>query len=232
MTSHWKWKEGWCAVVLALAVAACLPVQAVGRLHVELRQARPADRSLAGSDGTMEVVLTNTGDQVIEVLQDDIPYQNKRGRLTGSAFEIIDPEGREADYSGIFVDYVNGVLRTLPLAPGRKEVRRVNIVRNYKVSAGQRYTVSLHPVRYLDRPRSAFSGASNRDLMALMKSVETNRIHVWIDPSLDIQSIRVQGRYAPPAISHYFFSRAKPCCPDAVDAASHAAESRSHTFAG
>jgi hypothetical protein len=68
--------------------------------------------------------------------------------------------------------------------------------------------------------------------MALMKSVETNRIHVWIDPSLDIQSIRVQGRYAPPAISHYFFSRAKPCCPDAVDAASHAAESRSHTFAG
>lgn len=196
MTSHRKWKGIWRAVALALAMGACLPVQAVGRLDIELRQAKPADQSLAGSDGTIEVVLTNTGDQIIEVLEDDIPYQNKRGRLIGSAFEIIDPEGREADYNGILVDYVNGVFRTLRLAPGRKEVRRVNIVQNYKISAGGRYIVLLKSVRYLDRPRSAFAETSVSGLMRLMKSTETSPLHVLIDPSLDVQSIQGRGKYS------------------------------------
>lgn len=234
-----KWKEAWCSVGLLLAIAACLPAHAVGRLNIDLRQVEPAGRGLMASDGTIDVVLTNTGDQTIEVLKDDIPYQNKRGRLTGSAFKVSDTKNGKADYDGIFADYISDVIRTLRLAPGQKEIRRINIVQNYKVSAGQRYTVSLKPVRYLDRPRSSFTQTSVSGLMRLMKSVETTPIQVLIDPSLDVQSIQARGKFSstvnPPTMCDgnkpALFETARSLAAQmAYEAAYHVATSYGYTF--
>jgi len=194
MQGNGKWN--WCIVAFALAMAACPPVQAAGRLNIELRQVKPVDRNLIGSDGIIDVVLTNTGDQIIEVLSDDIPRQNKRGMLTGSAFEVLGPDGKKAKYNGILMDYMENVLRTLRLAPGQDEVRRVNIVQNYKVSAGERYVVLLKSIRYLDRPRSAFAETSVSGLVQLMKSTETGPLHMLIDPSLDVERIQARGKYS------------------------------------
>ncbi len=158
--------------------------QAIGKLSVELRTAnQDSQEKLGVNSGVVEVELKNTGDQAIEVDLDRIPVTMKNGKLVSGVFTVVGPDGQEAQYVGMFVEYGDeNDLRTEVIPPGKTVVKQANILRSYRLTPGQMYTVSMrNPVRYLDRPRALTPSASSSDLRSLLKTEEVAPIQITVD---------------------------------------------------
>jgi hypothetical protein len=165
---------------------------AAGRLTAELRPTSAKSSDAAGlGNGQISLVLKNDGDQVIEVLKDDIPMTNSRGQLIAGNIIVTGTDGEEVGYTGIIADYDERLLRTTRLPPNKSVVTSISIVKNYRVAAGESYTVALsRPIRYVDRPREQFADTSNASLLGLMKEAKVDSLRITIDPRIDLSALR------------------------------------------
>lgn len=193
-------KRLWILSLLLIGLAAVQSsAQAVGRLSVELRPAsKEVQKKFGVSAGIVEVVLKNTGDEAVEVDKDSIPPpMTETGRLTLGFFEVVGADGKQAPYTSLIAESADNGLQTEVIAPNKSLVRQVNILKNYKLVAGQQYTISLlAPVRYLDRPRGLLHKASSDDLRSLLKSEEASSTQIKVDSKEDINAAQAYSRAA------------------------------------
>ncbi len=169
----------WAALLIATALLCSSPVIAAGRLHVQLRQ--PAQSAqLPEQAMRLQVIAQNDGDQAVELLDQSFPRLNRQGLMMNNVLSLRDASGSEAPYYGIYVNLENAPKDDyVIIAPGQRLVITVDLQRNYRLTPGQTYTVSLRsPVLHLNRPRSAFADASRDSLRAAWQQATANTVHI------------------------------------------------------
>ncbi|SON98156.1 conserved hypothetical protein [Xanthomonas citri pv. fuscans] len=85
-----------------------------------------------------------------------------------NVLSVRDANGNGAPYCGIYVNLERAPKDNyVTVIPAQRLVITVDLQRNYRLRAGQRYSVSLRsPALYLNRPKSAFIDASQDALRA------------------------------------------------------------------
>ncbi len=166
------------------------PAHALGNLSVEMRQAKSA--VLAADpfrSGELEVVLRNTGDTAIEVMQEDLPYTAQKTGATGPKFDVTS-NGEAAQFTGPFIDYFDKDVTTDVIAPGGSKVMRFNIYRGYAMKPGRNYEIAFRsPIRYLDRPSKMFRITRRLDLLPVMKSIRVAPLKMLTPANLDMRRL-------------------------------------------
>lgn len=188
----------WCqllGVVLAVVMAAP-PALAAGRLEVELRYpVQENGRRADAGDGRIEVVLTNTGNEAVEVLSSSVPTPFIRGKIASDLFVLEDEAGERPTYRGIWGHSdLSQAAHYTTIPPGKRHVELVNLAVNYEVAGGQSYAVTLRPVLFLPRPRSAYRASTNADLFAALMETSPATIHVVIDAAEARKARQVASR--------------------------------------
>lgn len=181
-----------------ILTAFALPAHALGHLSAQMRLTHEAPHTQPPfKSGEIELTLRNTGDMLIEVVMDDLPYTNSRTGTTRPMF-VVSSDGTEAGFTGRIVDYIDKDVSTTAIAPGREVKIRFNIYRSYRLEAEKTYTVEFRsPIRYLNRPSGDFTIASRLDLLPIMEKAHVNPLVIRPPRSLDEQQYS-QARRTPP----------------------------------
>ncbi|MDG4491355.1 hypothetical protein G8D19_20285 [Xanthomonas vesicatoria] len=169
----------WAVILIATALLCSSPAIAAGRLHVQLEQP-PHSPHLPEQAARLQIVAQNDGDQAVELLDQSFPRLNRQGSMMNNVLSVRDDSGNEAPYYGVYVNLEGAPEDTyVTIAPGQRRVVTVDLQRNYRLTHGQTYTVSLRsPVLYLTRPRSAFVDGSRDVLRAAWQQVTANSVDV------------------------------------------------------
>ncbi|WP_115510104.1 hypothetical protein [Xanthomonas arboricola] len=169
----------WAAILLITALLCSSCAIAAGRLQVQLKQPTPSAQ-LPEQVTRLQIVAQNDGDQAVELLDQSFPRLNRHGSMMNNVLSVRDASGNEAPYNGIYVNLEGAPEDTyVTIAPGQRLVITVDLQRNYRLTPGQTYTVSLRsPVLHLSRPRAAFADASRDALRAAWQKAMANTVHV------------------------------------------------------
>ncbi|WP_126969354.1 hypothetical protein [Xanthomonas sp. BRIP62411] len=169
----------WAVILIATALLCSSPAIAAGRLHVQLEQP-PHSPQLPEQATRLQIVAQNDGDQAVELLDQSFPRLNRHGSMMNNVLSVRDTSGSEAPYDGVYVNLEGAPEDTyVTIAPGQRRVVIVDLQRNYRLTPGQTYTVSLRsPVLHLARPRAAFADGSQDALRAAWQQATANSVDV------------------------------------------------------
>lgn len=109
----------WARLFLVIAITtSTYPVHALGHLTVEMRSAyRAPVATTPFQTGEIELILKNTGDRLIEVVMEDLPYTVPKTGTTRPMF-LVSSDGQEAKFTGRMINFSDKDVTTVSIAPG------------------------------------------------------------------------------------------------------------------
>ena len=125
----------------------------------------------AGSN-SVSLVLRNTGDDDINIVEHTLPWLMKNGMLMNSAvMNLTTQDGRWVGYRGAFSEPdLSDPERFVTIKPGAEKRYVADMSVNYDIAPGQHYQVtSAMPMKYLDRSLARYPDRSNAGLRPLYR---------------------------------------------------------------
>lgn len=126
----------------------------------------------AGSN-MVSLVLRNTGDDDINIVEYTLPWLMKDGKLMNSAvMQLTTHDGRSVGYRGAFHEPdLSDPERFVTIKPGGEKRYDADMSVNYDIAPGQLYQVSsAMRMKYLDRALARYPDSSNVVLRSLYQT--------------------------------------------------------------
>lgn len=168
---------------LMLACVTTIAAGASKNSSLEIVLVHPESTQEAES-GVVVFRMTNRGDAPIYVFKLSTPFNsNLDGKLLNNVFTVVDANGKEARYTGMYVSAGVDASSYVKMSPGETVSKKIDLSKSYNLHAGGPYKVSFNGT-VLGDPSADLSDTMRVPRPEFMKRITSNDLDIWINSVL------------------------------------------------